>query len=398
LREAADISGMSASAHSPVVRADIETAILGVAISAETARGGAAELLAQFAPLLDDTGAAIAVRDRDGISLQVLAESGEPARWPERLPAEFALGASGVDQRSGVWLAPLRAHGRVLGALLIADAARGAELGRNPMFVAALHTAALVLKDMIERMDAQLQRQAEWVRSVDAIAEGLTHQIANPLTGASAVLQLLAEEIPDASQRSAIQRAQTEIGRALAVVEDMHAIQRDTGAQDGILDLGSFVERMVRFRLYHIREAGITLALDVEPGFLGVRTDARGLEHALLAALRFAELRSGKSVNRSILVRVAQRSSIGYEVKITDSGPGDVPEIEPLYFDMTLRPPEHLPRENREPVPDLGLVRSILRGCGGYLEVRGSKTDGTTLTLVLPRASASPQHSTAVLS
>ena len=39
--------------------------------------------------------------------------------------------------------------------------------------------------------------------------------------------------------------------------------------------------------------------------------------------------------------------------------------------------------------PDLGLVNSILRGAGGRLEARGSTSDGTTLTLTLPRAATS---------
>jgi hypothetical protein len=43
-------------------------------------------------------------------------------------------------------------------------------------------------------------------------------------------------------------------------------------------------------------------------------------------------------------------------------------------------------RESTTEKPDLGLVNSILRGCGGRLEVTGSKADGTTLMLIVPRA------------
>lgn len=365
---------------------DLESSLLGIALTAETARAGANELLALLNPFFDDTPAALAVRDRDGVSLQILAESGAPATWPERLAPRFAAGAEGVDDDAVTWVVPLRATGRIIGAALIGDAGRGAELYRSEAFAAASRTLAQVLHDLVGRMDAEVRRRSAAFHSVDAVAEGMAHQIANSLTGASAMLQLLEHELDDVGQVGAVQRVRSEIGRALVVVEDMHALQRDTGAQDGIIDLGEFVSRIVRFRLYPIREAGITLALDIEPGYMGVRADARGLEHAMVAALRFAQLRSGGSINRSILVRVAARSSIGFEVRITDSGPGDVPDAEPAYFDLPLHPGEFFPRNDRDHPPDLGLVRSILRGCGGYLEMSGSKVEGTTLALVLPRA------------
>jgi signal transduction histidine kinase len=214
----------------------------------------------------------------------------------------------------------------------------------------------------------------------------MAHQIANPLTGASAIAQLLVEDLQDEGHRGAVQQIRQEVARAFTVLHDLLEFQRETGAHDGILDLNAIVERLMRFRGYAIREQGISIDVELTPVFMPVRADARGLEHALLIALRSAELRSHGTVNRSIRVRVAERGAHDLAIEITDSGPGSVPDLVSLYFDLPFHV-EYAARLSAGDNPDLGLADSILRSCGGSLQVTGSKADGTTLSLVLPRAS-----------
>jgi signal transduction histidine kinase len=364
-----------------------EAAVLGVLLSAETVREGAIALLEAIAPTLDSNPAAIAVRDRDGITLHVLAESGALQGWPARLEPQFAVGAEpGVDPDSNVFVIPLRANGRTVGALLLGDAPRAVRSLREGELGSTLDAAAMVLHALVSRNDAELRRRALALRSIDAIIDGMAHQMANPLTGASAIAQLLIEDIQDEGQRAAVKQIRQELSRAFAVLHDILDFQRDTRAHDGLLDLTTIAERILRFRGYAIREQGISLQVDSLSGYFPVRADARGLEHALLIVLRFAELRSHGTVNRCIGVRVVEHGATEFAVEITDSGLGTIPSFTPGYFDLAFRV-EHLVRSADK--PDLSLADSILRGCGGRLEARGSKTDGTTLALILPRAQTS---------
>ncbi|MEX2153611.1 MAG: histidine kinase dimerization/phospho-acceptor domain-containing protein [Gemmatimonadaceae bacterium] len=369
----------------PIATLDVESRVLGVLLDAETARAGALALLEALTPALDDASSlAIGVRDRDGLTLQVLAELGAPHPWPAVLEPELALRAQpGVDPATGALVVPLRANGRVVGALLLGSEGPAPTFSVDSELAALLETAAAVLHALVSRNDAELRRRGIALRSVGAIIEGMAHQIANPLTGASAIAQLLVEDLSDEGQRAAVRQIRQELARAFTVLHDILDFQRDTHAQDGILDLNGIAERIVRFRGYAIREQGIALELETVPNFMPVRVDARGLEHALLIALRFAELQSHGTVNRCIDVRVHDRAPAEVAVEITDSGTGTVPDITPAYFDLPFRP-EH-PALEAADVPDLGLVDSILRGCGGRLDVRGSKADGTTLALILPR-------------
>ncbi|MEX2179743.1 MAG: HAMP domain-containing sensor histidine kinase [Gemmatimonadaceae bacterium] len=368
-----------------VSSAEIEAALLGVLLDADTMRSGADRLLLALAPVLDDADAALVLRDRDGVSLLPLAETGVPQRWPERIDPHLAGGAApGVDRATGVMVVPLRAHGRMVGALLLADAKRAVMQLRESWIPVVLDTTAAVLHAIASRTDAELGRRANKLRSVNAIADSMAHQMANPLTGASAIAELLIAELPEERHKDSVRHIHMELRRAFVVLNDMLDFHRDTRAQDGVLDVNPFVERVLRFRGYAIREQGIALELETLPEFMPVRADMRGLEHALLVALRYAELRSHGTINRCIAVRVRARGESEFCIEITDSGPGDVPEIENSYPDLPLTHADF--GDDGLPEADLGVVNSILRGCGGRLEVSGSKTVGTTLSLVMPRA------------
>jgi signal transduction histidine kinase len=386
-------SALPSAFSRPGSATDVELALLGVLLSADTVRQGATALLAALAPALDDVSAAIGVRDREGLTLQVLAETGTPQSWPARLEPQFALGGQpGVDPGTGTMVVPLRANGRVVGALLMGDTSQASSLLRAGNLRTSLNTVASVLHVLASRSDAELRRRAFALRSMDSIIDGMAHQIANPLTGASAIAQLLVEDLPDDGHRAAVRQIRHELSRAFTVLSDILDFHRDTHAHDGILDLNVVVERILRFRGYAIREMGIALDVQMGAGFMPVRADARGLEHALLIALRHAEIESHGTVNRAIAVRVCEREQGGMSVEIRDSGAGNVPELTASYFDLPLMRAEDPVREGIDK-PDLGLADSILRGCGGRLHVTGSKADGTTLVLVLPRANTHPPQS-----
>ena len=92
-------------------------------------------------------------------------------------------------------------------------------------------------------------------------------------------------------------------------------------------------------------------------------------------------------ITSGVIELVVERDTNEVAIEITDSGPGNVPELTSGYFDLRFRDGQSV-RFAPDQTPDLGLVNSILRAAGGRLEARGSKADGTTLSLVLPRASS----------
>ena len=374
-------------------RAEIEASLLGALIKAETTREGARSVLTTLVRALgniagppDADPMALAVRDRDGISLHVLAQCGLPRMWPRTLDPRFSVGAlSGVDATTGAVVIPLRSNGRVAAALLVIDAIFASAIQRDPAAADLLQTAALVLEELVSRTDAIVTRRAKSLRSVESILEGIAHQIANPLTGASAIAQLLAEEITDEGQRAAVRQIVFELSRAAGVLRDLSDFQRQTGAHAGVLDLNAIVEGVGRFRGYAIREQGIALEVQTLTQAAQVRVDGQSLEHALLLLLRFAEIQSRESGKRSITLRVAERDTGEYSVEINHSGPRTQPDLASTYFDLPFRD-ESQSAIGDSDEQDLGLAENILRRAGGRIEARDGQADEAILALVLPRA------------
>src|SRR5689334_128823 len=109
--------------------AELESAFLGVLLTADTLRAGAAGLLEALLPSLEEIeSVGIAVCDRDGRTLQVLAESGTPRDWPSTLDATRVAAARYIDRSASVLVAPLVAQGRAVGALLLSDPATSEQL------------------------------------------------------------------------------------------------------------------------------------------------------------------------------------------------------------------------------------------------------------------------------
>jgi len=297
-------------------------------------------------------------------------------------------GEPGVDRATGFMVVPLRAEGRFLGAVLLDPAQLAMPLVQDESFRSTVDTAAGVLHALLERMESELRHRMATRYSIDSVVDGMAHQMANPLTGASAIAEILIEELKGSAHAESVRGISAELGRAFTVLSDLLDFHRDTHAQDGFLDLLAMVERVLRFRGYAIREAGIELRLVPPDQALTVHADPR-FEHALLLGLQWAELRSRGRVNRRIDVRIVADGDAEAAVQITDSSPGDIPEITAGYFDMPLLT-GNLSMANADlESPDLGLVDRMLRACDGRLAVSGSKTDGTTIALVIPTAPAS---------
>ena len=86
---------------------EIESSLLGVLLTADTAREGANALLDALSPVLGGSAGALAVRDRDGLTLHVLAEIGAPQSWPAKLTPQAAVGSQpAIDPATGTMVMP----------------------------------------------------------------------------------------------------------------------------------------------------------------------------------------------------------------------------------------------------------------------------------------------------
>lgn len=277
----------------------------------------------------------------------------------------------------------------------IAEALGGAdpysvELGPDPrgttyrLLVVSLDggRALAVVSDVTER--ARLDR----VRR-DFVANA-SHELKTPVAG----IQLLAESAQTASADGDVATAlsftrqiEAEAARLKRLVTDLLDLSRldSAPAPGAVVDLRSAVENAI---VSHRAAAG-RKGLVLESDFSAVRgqdvfaaadvTDiAIALDNLVDNAIAYTEV-------GSVRVRV-KANDAAVIVKVTDTGPGIGEEHLPRLFERFYRVDPARSRESGGTGLGLALVKHVVERSGGSVTVKSTIGEGTTFTLMLPRA------------
>jgi signal transduction histidine kinase len=314
-----------------------------------------------------------------------------------RLPAEEAI-ASGVIQGSGqTRVIPLRARGKVLGALTlgVAEGKLAGETDLQLLSIFAGH-AALALENsrLYEELRATLQQlSGSHVRLVDEarlrateeLSAGVAHHVNNRLMVILAGIQLLLPKLAIDDQRSVleiVERATLDTARLVDRLRKF-ALGRPKGPVESA-DLNLAAQRAVELCRADHAEAqarGVRVGIVPELGSIPrVIADEALLEEALAHVVRNAI----EAVTHAGIVTITT-SSCGASVlcAVSDTGSG-MPEdvlrraVEPFF---TTRGPQ---RQGLGLSSALGIMRQL----GGQLEIRSEVDRGTHVTIRL-RASVS---------
>jgi PAS domain S-box-containing protein len=83
-------------------------------------------------------------------------------------------------------------------------------------------TCTYLMRDLTEKAIRQAQMEhSERLASLGHMAAGIAHEIGNPLTAISSIIQLLQRRITDSKQLNQLQRVRDNIGRITKIVRDM---------------------------------------------------------------------------------------------------------------------------------------------------------------------------------
>lgn len=242
--------------------------------------------------------------------------------------------------------------------------------------------ALAVVSDVTERARLDHVRR-------DFVANA-SHELKTPVAG----IQLLAESARNASSDGDIQTAlsftqqiEAEAARLKRLVGDLLDLSRlDSTPEPGtIADMRSAIENAI---VSH-RAGAARKGLALESDFSAVRgqnvfaaADATDVTIALdnLVDNAIAYTESG-----SVRVRVKANND-AVTVKVSDTGPGVAEEHLPRLFERFYRVDRARSRESGGTGLGLALVRHVVERSGGTVTVSSAVGEGTTFTLMFPRA------------
>jgi PAS domain S-box-containing protein len=244
---------------------------------------------------------------------------------------------------------------------------------------------ALFIRDVTQRkrMEEHIRRSDRLI-SLGVLAAGISHEMRNPLTGLSLVMDDLHDRLSDKPrERDLIQRSLQEIDRLENLINGMLDFSAQTGVNRELRPFGDFLESTLFLVRKLCKNQDIALTAQVDDSLPPIRFDPEKLKQALLNLLLNAiqSMPEGGDL-RIILKGVSAKESTleapTVRIVVKDTGKGIAPEDIPYIFD---------PFFTRNPSGcglGLAIVHSIVQEHEGSVSVYSRVGEGTTFCVDLP--------------
>jgi two-component system sensor histidine kinase HydH len=248
--------------------------------------------------------------------------------------------------------------------------------------------AVVVLRDLseIKRLEAQVRR-TEKLAAIGRLAAGVAHEIRNPLSSIRGFAYLLGrgheKETPEREYADVMVR---EIDRINHVVSDLLNFSRPMKLEPESTKLADLIDHVVSLVSADAKTLGITISIDCEadlpPLWLDPNQITQALLNLMLNAINAIETEGVVEIRASL-----DHAGEGFEIQVTDSGPGIDPGVQEKIFEPFFT--------TRERGTGLGLamVRKIAENHDGGVSVESplpGKSSGTRFTLFLRNVEVNP--------
>ena len=292
--------------------------------------------------------------------LAATLRTGEPSRLDPSSGACFAVPARGGD-------------GALVGAFQIG----GGTIDRDTYMVARDLGARVALS--IERHAAVSELEdARRLAALGQFAAAIAHDIRTPLTSISLNVQILRQKLalpPD--DREHLDIALEELGRLDKSVAEILDFAKPVKLAPQTIDVGELIEATAKKLSPVLTEKGLSLRCEPTTALPPVQGDPQRLRQVLTNLVDNAA--DASAAGGSVTVR-AQSIDARIAIEIEDHGRGidadDLPRIFEPFF--TTRPDG----------TGLGLAicHKVIRAHGGDIQVRSTRGEGSTFTVLLPAA------------
>jgi len=262
------------------------------------------------------------------------------------------------------------------------DAERG---GRTVNFRLALHPLQfgeeggriLTVEDLTERVNVRrTMGRMERLASLGRLSAGIAHEIRNPLTGVSLLLDELHDRLlSQPADQNLIRRSLEEIERLEGLVGELLNFAASPEARLVPGDIGEVLRDTLFLVKKQCQRAGIELVEKMDDPFPQFPLDRDKLKQAFINLLTNAieAMPAGGT-----LTVVADHGGAGVRVAIADTGEGIPVDRIPLIFE-----PFYTSKEEGTGL-GLSITHNIVSDHGGRIEVSSRPGEGSTFTLHFP--------------
>ncbi|MCD0442999.1 DUF4118 domain-containing protein [Glycomyces sp. A-F 0318] len=250
----------------------------------------------------------------------------------------------------------------------------------------AMHAAAALEQERLERQAAAVQRLTDTDKMRTALLAAVSHDLRTPLASvrvAVTSLRSTGELFTPAERTELLESAETSLSRLTGLVDNLLDMSRLQAGVLGANPVPIALDEAVPTALDEIGESAADVRLDVAPDLPEVAADPgllqRILVNVIANALRFSP------AERPSRVTAGARGEV-VELRVVDRGPGVPDEDRETMFTPFQRLGD---RDNTTGVGlGLALSRGLAEAMGGSLLPEATPGGGLTMVLALPRADA----------
>ena len=236
-----------------------------------------------------------------------------------------------------------------------------------------------VIRDIseIKKIEHQM-RQSERLVTLGHLAAGVAHEIGNPLTSISSLVQLMERHSKSPNEKDQLARIRVNIERISKIVRELVDFTRPNMTKVSRVQVNDVVENAVGLLRYDERTHRININLDLEKDLAPIKASPDKL-HQVVVNLVINSLDATRDHGDSIWIRTSNQGG-QICIMVKDNGTGMHPDVVEKIFEPFFTTKE----VGRGTGLGLSVSHGIITSMKGTISVDTDPNRGTTFTIRLP--------------
>jgi len=254
-----------------------------------------------------------------------------------------------------------------------------------------LRTAYTNLKEQVEQRQRveNIARGRERLALLGELAAGLAHELRNPLQGVMGFLEVVKMKTqPQKDVIPLVQRAEDGLRAMDNLAEQLLDLARPSQGPATATALQPLVERAWGYLHLRAAKQRMELKLAIAPGLPPVRVNPARMVEAFLNLFKNSMDACSQGGTVSVTAQPHPKQPGMVELLVADNGTGVPAEIRDKVFEPFFTTKE----SGKGTGLGLAMVKRIVDGFGGYVELLNTPVPGAVFSLGLPVATAEDLH------
>lgn len=241
---------------------------------------------------------------------------------------------------------------------------------------------------MIRNLTARAIRKAQMERSermasLGHMAAGVAHEIGNPLTAISSIIQLLQRKITDKTQLEQLGRVRENINRITRIVRDLVDFSRAKSPEISVMNLNETINEVIGLLRHDARCRDVEFKLQLEKKLKPIRAVPDQLYQVFLNFV-LNSVDACELVPHPVVTVITENNGSEILVEVRDNGAGIPSNLKERIFEPFFTTKE----VGKGTGLGLSVSYNIIESIGGHIKVE-SRPGDTRFTIRIPIAETS---------